>query len=47
MSDVEMADSAPALVNAFPHHSVVKPGGGQDNVLLVENELRTTTRIGT
>jgi len=45
--EVEMADSAPALANALPHHSVVKPGGGHAKVLLVENELSTTTRMGT
>jgi hypothetical protein len=40
------ADIAPAFENAFVHHSVVNPGGGHESVLLVENELRTTTRIG-
>jgi hypothetical protein len=47
MIDVEMAARAPSFVSARVHHSVVKPGGGHVRVELVENELATTTKIGT
>ena len=44
---VSTASRAPALSNAFPHHSSVKPGGGQVSEVEVEKELTSTTISGT
>ena len=38
---------APALWNARPHHSSVKPGGGHVSDVDVENEFTSTTNSGT
>ena len=43
---VVMPSSAPAFWNALPHHSSVKPGGGQVRLVLVLNELTNTTNSG-
>src|SRR5215207_7966057 len=44
---VSTASRAPALWKARPHHSRVKPGGGQVSDLEVENEFTSTTNNGT
>src|SRR6478609_4637896 len=44
---VSTASFAPALWNALPHHSRVKPGGGHVSDVDVENELTSTTNSGT
>jgi hypothetical protein len=45
-TEVQSADRAPSLAKALPHHSVVKPVGGHDIVMLGLNELIATTAIG-
>jgi hypothetical protein len=43
---VSTASSAPSLRKALPHHSRVKPGGGQVRLVLVLNEFTKTTSSG-